>query len=312
MEKLVHKQLIIYLKIHSLLSNSQHGFMEGKSTATAIQDFIMFVCKNINESYMCSGTFIDISKDFDSLDHSLLLYKLSDYGIFENSSALWFQSYLQGRCQKTLFNNIESGYMSVTHGVPQGSTLGPLLYILYVNDCFEKVVANASVTVMYADDTVLLSSGECFDDVMTTNQILFDHYTKWADVNCLNINVKKTKQMILCTRSKNCLIDDSLVVVKDQEPINRASDYMYLGVNVDQNLCFDSFLKSTTHKVNFKLYIFSKIRYVLTFAAAVLVYKQMVLPFSDYLDILIDSGSRKYIDKLQVLQFRGIQIIYQY
>ena len=139
------------------------------------------------------------------------------------------------------------------------STLGPLLYILYVNDCFEKVVANASVTVMYADDTVLLSLGECFDDVMTTYQILFDCYTKLADVNCLNINMKKTKQMILCTRSKNCLIIYSLVVVKDQEPINRTSDYMYLGVNVDQNLCFDSFLKSTIQKVNFKLYLFSKI-----------------------------------------------------
>ena len=87
---------------------------------------------------------------------------------------------------------------------------------------------------------------------------------------------------------------------------------MYLGVNVDQNLNFEGFLKSIIQKVNYKLYLFSKIRYVLTFAAAVLVYKQMVLPFLDYLDILIDSGPKKYVEKLQILQFRGIKIIYQY
>ena len=83
-------------------------------------------------------------------------------------------------------------------------------------------------------------------------------------------------------------------------------------MDIDSTLSFETFLKSIIRKVNFKLYLFSKIRYVLTHAAAILVYKQMVLPFFDYLDILIDSGPKKYIDKLQALQFRGIQIIYQY
>ena len=85
-----------------------------------------------------------------------------------------------------------------------------------------------------------------------------------------------------------------------------------MGVDIDCHLSFETFLKSTITKVNYKLYLFSKIRSLLTFAAAVLVYKQIILPFFDYLNILIDSGPKKYIDRLQVLQFRGIKIIYQY
>ena len=169
LEKLVHKQLYSHLKKYNLLSDKQHGFTSGKSTATALQDFMMFVCYSINTSNVCSGTFIDLSKAFDSLNHNLLLYKLRDFGILEKSSP-WFESYLSNRCQKTLFNNIESDLKPVTHGVPQGSTLGPLLYILYVNDCFIKVRQDSSMTILYADDTVLLSEGENHEDVMKVNQ----------------------------------------------------------------------------------------------------------------------------------------------
>ena len=127
-------------------------------------------------------------------------------------------------------------------------------------------------------------------------------------MNCLNINVSKTKNMILCSRYKNSETDADCLILKDDQDVCSVHNYVYLGVDVDCNLTFEPFLKSIIRKVNYKLYLFSKIRFLLTFAAAVLVYKQMVLPFFDYLDILIDSGPKK----LQMLQFRGIKIIYQY
>ena len=109
-----------------------------------------------------------------------------------------------------------------------------------------------------------------------------------------------------------CKKDVSIVnITEDGEAIQNTDVYTYLGVNGDKNLTFEPFLKAIIKKVNYKLYLFSKIRYLLTFTAAILVYKQMVLPFFDYLDILIDSGPSKYIEKLQCLQFRGIKIIYQ-
>ena len=88
--------------------------------------------------------------------------------------------------------------------------------------------------------------------------------------------------------------------------------YTYLGCNLDNNLSLEYFVKDIIRRVNFKLYLFGKIRYLLTFKAAVIVYKQMVLPFFDYLDIRIDGCAKKFMDKLQSLQFRGITIIYQY
>ena len=118
--------------------------------------------------------------------------------------------------------------------------------------------------------------------------------------------------MYLCSRGKNCCIDDTLMLRKVDAYISNTESYIYLEVNVDQNLVFDNFPKSIVQKVNYKLYLFSKIRYVLTANAAVLVYKQMLLAFFDYLEILIDSGSKKYVEKLQLLQFRDIQIIYKY
>ena len=98
---------------------------------------------------------------------------------------------------------------------------------------------------------------------------------------------------------------------REGENIKLVDSYVYLGVDVDNKLTFEPFIKSTIQKVNFKLYLFGKIRNLLTFAAAVLVYKQMVLPFFDYLDIILDSCRKYYVDRLQKLQFRGIKIIYR-
>ena len=202
LEKLVHKQLVWYLRYNNLLSEQQHGFISRKSTSTAIQDFMYYVTNQINKYNMCSGIYIDLSKAFDSLNHSILLHKLKNYGIIGNSAS-WFASYLNNRQQKTLFNGKESCLSTIFSGVPQGSTLGPLLYILYVNDCFGKVLNVDSNVIMYADDTVLLSHGTSLNGVLVVNQKLFDDYVRWSDINLLNINVTKTKQMIICPRSKN-------------------------------------------------------------------------------------------------------------
>ena len=175
LEKVVHRQLFAHLCFHKLLSEKQHGFVTRKSTSTALQDFIAFTTTSINQSQICSGLYIDLSKAFDSLNHSLLLRKLNDYGIRSKASP-WFKSYLENRFKKTLFNNVESSNKCISHGVPQGSTLGPLLYILYVNDCFDKVKNDESTIIMYADDTVLLSKGTTLEEAIITNQALFNQY----------------------------------------------------------------------------------------------------------------------------------------
>ena len=309
LEKLVHRQLLIFLHNNNLLSEMQHGFISGKSTSTALQDFILYATNHINNAKLCSCVFIDLSKAFDSLNHVVLLRKLRTFGLCDKAGP-WFDSYLSHREQKTIFNGIESEYMDVISGVPQGSTLGPLLYILYVNDCFTNVCDESSKVLMYADDTVLLSYASGIDEALTSSQNIFDKYVKWATVNGLQINISKTKQMFINSRGKNSVSEQN--IKRGNEIVSYTDKYTYLGVVVDRNLTFVPFLKSIIQRVNYKLYLFSKIRYLLTFSAALMVYKQMVLPFFDYLDILVDSGPNYYVDKLKNLQFRGIKIVYQY
>ena len=180
LEKVVHKQLFEYLISNHLLSEKQHGFVSKKSTSTAIQDFISYTTTCVNNAELCSGIYIDLLKAFNSLNHVLLLHKLTYFGI-EEKTLPWFSSYLHNRYLKTVFDNRQSSYMSVSHGVPQGSTLGPLLYIIYVNDCFDRVMDPSSIIIMYADDTVLSSKGTCMEEVYAMNQSLFDQYVDWAE-----------------------------------------------------------------------------------------------------------------------------------
>ena len=244
--------------------------------------------------------FIDLSKAFDSLNHKRLMHKLKLFGICNKSGP-----YLNDRYQVTLFNGTVSTKMKVESGVSQGSTLGPLLYILYVNDCFDAISNDSSRTIMYADDTALLTTVMTFEELKRTLQIQMNKYYEWCLLKSLRINVNKTKMMILCSKY-------NVEVECDGKEIKLVDNYVYLGVDLDRHLTFEPFIKNTIQKVNYKLYLFCKIRYLLTSTAAVLVYKQMVLPFFDYLDIILDSCSKYYIEKLQKLQFRGIKIIYQY
>ena len=182
-----------------------------------------------------------------------------------------------------------------------------------MNDCFDIMKQNISSKIlMYADDTILLSYGDNVNDAVQLNQSQFDIYIKWTNKNGLKINAMKTQHMLFCSKSANKNVDPNYHVQKGDRVISNTLTYKYLGCTLDQNLTLEAFVKDIVQRVNFKLYLFSKIRHQLTFEAAVLVYKQMVLPFFDYLDILIDCCVKKYIEKLQRLQFRGIKIIYQY
>ena len=178
--------------------------------------------------------------------HDRILYKLEQYGIRTDAN-LWFRSYLNNRRQLTLFNGCESNLADINQGVPQGSTLGPFLYISYVNDCFDILGQDCtSKIIMYADDTVLLSYGENADDVQQSNQLLFDRYVDWTATNGLKINVSKTKHMIICTKSANTIVDMNCHIKAGNSNISNTVLYKYLGCNLDRNLSLEPFVKDTS------------------------------------------------------------------
>ena len=195
LEHIVHTQLTEYLTENSILNINQHGFRSGKSTTTAIFDMLKVLFENWSNKLLSCCIYIDFSRAFDCLDHNILLSKLKLYGLDSNSHA-FMSSYINNRYQCTKVNKYTSSKLKLTYGTAQGSILGPLLFILYVNDLFKEIEKQKTVF-MYADDTLLLNTGKTIEEVMESSQKALDIVTKWCDSNKMSINISKTKFMIV-------------------------------------------------------------------------------------------------------------------
>ena len=195
MEKIIHFQTSTFLNLNETLSDDQHGFRKEHSTSSAIMEFLTDGYHSKLSNMVTGCVYVDYQKAFDTINHNILFSKLELYG-FSPSCINWFKSYLSNRTQVT---KCDSSYFSspkpISIGVPQGSTLGPLLFILYVNDlCHIKRLFNVHIK-MYADDTVVYSSGKSIAEVQNTLQSCLDYVYKWCITNRLYMNMKKTKIM---------------------------------------------------------------------------------------------------------------------
>ena len=153
LEKVVFLQVYDYFVKNKLLYDSQYGFRKYHSTEFAALEFTDKIITNLDQSKLPIAIFLDLSKAFDTIDHSILIHKLHYYGI-QGTSLNWFKSYLDNRQQFVQFNDSKSSYSTITTGVPQGSILGPLLFIIYMNDISQ--VTNKFHFTLYADDTSLI------------------------------------------------------------------------------------------------------------------------------------------------------------
>ena len=160
LERAVHFQISSYLDNSGLLSTHQHGFCRRKSTSTAILDLTRLLTNNYVIGNHTSCVFVDYKKAFETLDHEILLKKLVQYE-FDRNAIGWMQSYFAHRRHKVNCAGVSSNEVAVKYGVPQGSVLGPLCYIIYVNDLITNVTTNTEANIMYADDTVLLVGNSC-------------------------------------------------------------------------------------------------------------------------------------------------------
>ena len=194
LERAVHFQLYDYLNTNHLLTDKQYGFRSKHSTVTALASFADDVLRNMERGNLCEAVFLDMSKAFDTVDHSILLAKLSFLGLTPNA-VQWFQSYLSHRKQHTSYGKEISGPLPVTYGVPQGSILGPLLFLVYIND-LPTAVNHCSVS-LYADDTVLYCYASNIKDLENALNEDLSRTALWLHRNKLTLNIEKTKSMLI-------------------------------------------------------------------------------------------------------------------
>ena len=254
LEKIIHSQLFHYLEENNLLSENQYGFRKGLSTSLAIFEVLKQLHENWNDNNYSGCLFVDFSRAFDSIDHRILAEKLKLYGLDVNPQK-FMQEYMACRKQSTTVNGFCSPQAQVTYGTAQGSILGPLIFILYVNDIFMSLDQEASIY-MYADDTLLISQATEIDVVTKKQQEIFKEMEIWCNANKLSINVAKTKYMVI----RHIKPPHEPVLKTENNTISTVHHYEYLGFLMDDKLSMNDYLDVMWKRTNSKLGILSKIR----------------------------------------------------
>ena len=294
LERLMHTAISQHLDTNEILSPFQGGYQKGKSTTDTISDFVDDILKERNIGNFTMAAFIDIKKAFDSVNYFILLKKLEIYGIREKNLDL-IKNYLKNRKQCTIANNIKSNDISLSCGVPQGSILGPLFFLLYINDCIKP--DDSHKTMLYADDSVLYVSGNDFPIVEAKLNSALRSFSTWSGLNKLTVNESKTKVMVFAAAPTLKRLPKPTVKLKDVT-LQQVISYKYLGIIVDQELNFASHVKELLKNIRFKSLLLFYLKKMMSRRVLLHVYKSYVLPIIDYADEYMNT----HADLLEALQ----------
>lgn len=306
MEKVVLKRLMNYCEQHSLITNRQHGFLKGKSTTTAIIELTEFVIDNIESGKLVTGILLDFSKAFDCLGHNLILQKLESLGVKDTALA-WFESYLKGRKQtveiKSMVDdtvqNIASKPLHIDRGVPQGSVLGPVLFILFTND-MPTYLETLCTTLMYADDTTLLLAGENSDQLGINSFTALNMAYQYCHTNDLAVNPKKTNQLAFGRRK------DEVPAIPDVE---WAEEAKFLGVTIDSSISWGQHIENLLNKLNSSIYVIKRIKHISNTNSAKTAYHALFESHVNYGLAVWGGTSAGNLQKVLVTQKRAIRIL---
>ena len=227
LERLMYSRILSFFNKHQLFYKYQFGFREQHGTDVALIILLDKIMSALNDGDYVLGVFLDLSKAFDTVDHSILLMKMYKYGV-RGIAYDWIISYLENRKQYVSFNNCDSNTMNVSCGVPQGSILGPLLFLIYVNDLAN--VSTVLFTILFADDTNVFITGKNILNLFTTMNEELSKLSEWMNVNKLSLNVKKTKYMIFSLKKP---INHYGSILLNGETIENVDNFKFLGVNID-------------------------------------------------------------------------------
>jgi hypothetical protein len=271
LEKYIKGQLVKYLTDNNLLTENQYGFRTDKN----INDALFTLCKDMyelqNENNRMLLLFVDLKKAFDSIDRNKLLAKMNQIGI-HGLALKWFKNYLSGRKQTVSINGTMSGLKNIDYGVIQGSTLGPILFLIYINSLGNLPLHNCKIY-MYADDAAFLFYGRSWDEAHAAASHGISVIKRWLDSNLLTMNIEKSKFMTISLRH-NTVADNMILKVHKEsciggnavcqcDGLEKVETYKYLGVVIDCRLRWAPHILYIRDKIRKFLYVFHVLSRVL-------------------------------------------------
>ena len=211
-ERIVYNRLYSFIQKYQLLYKYQFGFQKNYGTNTALIVLIDKIMNSLNNGENVLGLLLDFSKAFDCVNHDILIRKMCNYGI-RGVCLDWFKNYLSDRKQYVLYNGVKSSERIISCGVPQGSILGPLLFLIYINDLAN--VSEKLFTILYADDSNLFITGKDIDALISTLNDEMPKFIQWLNVNKLCLNIDKTQYMVFSLRMP--IFSNLEVIISDQK-----------------------------------------------------------------------------------------------
>ena len=288
LEKLMYKRISNFNHKHSLLNDCQFGFRQKRSTSHALIFLLDKITAALDNGDIVLGVFLDFSKAFDTVNHQILLNKMYKYGI-RGIAFKWMESYLSNRRQFVLFKDVKSEYATVTCVMPQGSIMGPLLFLLYVND-----IANVSMSllpILFADDTNVFLTGNNIDQMIEIMNGELNNVFLWLNSNKLSLNVKNTD---LCINN---------------EIIDRVEHIMFLGLIIDSHLTWSYHIQHVKIKIAKNIGILCRASKILKTTSLITLYYAFIYPYLTYCVKVWGSAAKVYIASVEKVQKLACRII---
>ena len=303
-EKLMHKRLYSFLNDNNILYSNQFGFRKNNSTTFALAQITEMIKETIDNKKIGCGIFIDLRKAFDTVNHNILLTKLEHYGI-RGIALNWFKSYLSNRKQYVFLNGESSKLQPITSGVPQGSVLGPLLFLLYINDL--PNISKVLKFFLFADDTNIFYES---DSPISLQQVVnkeLKELSSWLIVNRLSLNIDKTNFIIFHPYNKP--LNQHITLKLHKKALSEKDHIKYLGIMIDSTLTWQTHIDKLSNKISSASGILYKIRPFINIKIMKTLYYSLVYSHLIYAIEIWGAADVTHLNRLYNLQKRIIRLI---
>lgn len=305
LEKLVYSRIKKHLDESNILYSHQYGFREKRSTEMALSQLVHKISTALDNKKISLGIFLDLSKAFDTVDHNILIAKLHKYG-FHDVALKWLNDYLKDREQYVSINMQNSNRVKLLCGVPQGSILGPLLFLIYMNDL--PSVCNTVLPLLFADDTCLNASHENFSTLIREANEELSSISKWFQMNKLSLNINKSNFIIFCNKNKKYAKEEAKLFI-DNIRINQVPIVKFLGVIVDEKLTWKHHIQFVCKKIIKSIGILSRVRSLINHSCILIFYYSLIYPYIMYCNTVWAATCPTFLNMIFSIQKKFLRMM---